>query len=177
MSRKIQAEVVGGETAAPAEFTYGKLLRKALLWVINDRMFSGIRLHGNIKWSPRQLVILAVLWVWSDQRTLVRSFEHGRRLSLAMFGSVAVTTYQGLTGALKTWSVQLLPVTQQRLQQLMEAVGGKHWRVGLWVALAVDGSRADTPHEEQRESVLRKELWQREESQIPQEVEEQKEAE
>lgn len=154
MSRKRQAELVGGETAAPAKFTYGKLLRKALLWAINDRMFSDIRLHGNIKWSPRQLVILAVLWVWSDQRTLGRSFDHARRLALAMFGSVAVTTYQGLTGALKTWSVKLLPATQTRLQELMEAVGEKHWRVGIWLALAVDGSRADTPRTKSNEKAF-----------------------
>jgi len=92
--------------------------------------------------------------VWSDKRTLVRSFEHARRLAMAMFGSVAVTTYQGLTSALKTWSVKLLPATRTRLQQLMEDVGGKHWRVGLWVALAVDGSRADTPRTKRNEQAF-----------------------
>ena len=55
-----------------------------------------------------------------------------------MFGKVAVTTYQGLTGALKTWSVKLLPCTQTRLQELLEEVGKEYWQVGLWVALAID---------------------------------------
>jgi len=63
-----------------------------------------------------------------------------------MFGCVAVTTYQGLTGALNTWSPKLLPAIQKRLHKLMEQVGGdEHGRVGLWVALAVDGSRVSTP--------------------------------
>ena len=46
-------------------------------------------------------VILALLWVWSGRRTLTRAFDHAWRLSRVMFGWVAVTTYQGLTGALK----------------------------------------------------------------------------
>ena len=154
MSRKIQAATAVNKQAESTEFTYGELLRKALAWAINDRMFADIQLHGNIKWSPRQIVILAVLWVWSDKRTLVRAFDHARRLSLAMFGEVAVTTYQGLTGALKKWSVKLLPATQQRLQQLMEHVGENHWRIGLWVALAVDGSRIDTPRTKSNEKAF-----------------------
>lgn len=151
MSRKTTQRKISGDCAEPAKATYGRLLRKSLEWAINDRMFADIRLHGNIRWTPRQLVILAVLWVWSDKRTLVRAFVHARRLALTMFGSVAVTTYQGLTGALKTWSGRLLPVTRKRLQTLMEEVGGKHWRVGLWVAQAVDGSRASTPRTKSNE--------------------------
>jgi hypothetical protein len=154
MSRKIQAATAVIKPAKSTKFTYGELLRKALAWAINDRMFADIQLHGNIKWSPRQIVILAVLWVWSDKRTLVRAFDHARGLSLAIFGEVAVTTYQGLTGALKKWSVKLLPATQQRLQQLMEHVGENHWRIGLWVALAVDGSRIDTPRTKSNEKAF-----------------------
>ena len=154
MSRKIQAATAVNKQAESTEFTYGELLRKALAWAINDRMFADMRLHGNIRWSPRQIVILAVLWVWSDKRTLVRAFDHARGLSLAIFGEVAVTTYQGLTGALKKWSVKLLPATQQRLQQLMEQVGENHWRIGLWVALAVDGSRIDTPRTKSNENAF-----------------------
>ena len=59
MSRKTNAADSGSEPAKTTKFTYGELLRKALEWAINDRMFADIHLHGNIKWSPRQLVILA----------------------------------------------------------------------------------------------------------------------
>ena len=145
MSRKTQTAKSANTEKQSQKFTHGDLLRKALTWVLNDSMFADVQLHGNIKWTPKQLVILAVLWVWSGRNTLSRAFVHARRLSLAMFGSVALTTYQGLTGALKKWSVRLLPRTQQRMQELMEEVGGEHWRLGLWVALAVDGSRASTP--------------------------------
>lgn len=153
MSRKTKA-ATSADTKRSTKFTHGDLLRKALTWVFNDRMFGDVQLHGNIKWTPKQLVILAVLWVWSDKRTLSRSFVHARRLSLVMFSSVGVTTFQGLTGALKKWSFKLLPRTQRQLHALMEEVGGEHWRIGLWVALAVDGSRSSTPRTKSNEEAF-----------------------
>jgi hypothetical protein len=101
MSRKTQTAKSANTEKQSQKFTHGDLLRKALTWVLNDSMFADVQLHGNLKWTPKQLVILAVLWVWSGRNTLSRAFVHARRLSLAMFGSVALTTYQGLTGALK----------------------------------------------------------------------------
>ena len=135
-------------------YTYGELLKKSLSWIVNDHMFADITLHGNVKWRPAQLVILAVLWVWSDKNTLTKSFGHAKRLAVSMFGEVAVTTYQGLTGALKTWSAALLPPVRRQLHQLMQETGRQHWRIGLWLALAVDGSRTDTPRTKSNENAF-----------------------
>lgn len=154
MSRKMETAESITIRKSSAKFTHGDLLRKALVWVINDRMFANVRMHGHTRWNPKQIVILAVLWVWSDKSTLVRAFIHARRLSLAMFGSVGVTTYQGLMGALKRWSTVLLPKTQKRLQDLMEDVADEHWRIGLWVPLAVDGSRVSTPRTKSNEKAF-----------------------
>ena len=63
-------------------------------------------------------------------------------------------TLQGLTWALKKWSVILLPRTRQRMHELREEVGDEHWRIGLWVALAVDGSRASTPRAKSNEQAF-----------------------
>ena len=62
-----------------------------------------------------------------------------------MLGRVAVGTYQGLTGALVTWTGRFLPLLWQRLHQLMEECGDKFWRIGKWVPVAFDGSRVSTP--------------------------------
>lgn len=145
MSRKTQTTTSVDAKKKSPKFTHGDLLRKALTWLLNDRIFADIKLHGNISWTPKQLVIVAILWVWSDKSTLSRAYVHARRLSLVMFGSVAIKSFPGMTGALKTWTFQLLPRVQQRMQELMNEVSGDHWRVGLWLALAVDGSRASTP--------------------------------
>ena len=121
------------------------LLRRSLDWVLDDELFAGVVFHGNIRWKACQLVALAVLWVWSDHATLTGAFAQAVSIARTMFGSVALTTYQGLTKALRSWTAILLPVLWARLHQRMEQCGGAHWRFGRWLPLAVDGSRISTP--------------------------------
>jgi hypothetical protein len=45
-------------------------LERALAWIINESIFSSMTLHGNTTWTTSQLVVLAVLWVWSDKVSL-----------------------------------------------------------------------------------------------------------
>lgn len=120
-------------------------LRRAVKWIINDEIFSHLRFHGNTNWVASQLVILAVFWVWSDNPSLVAAFSEAHQLVVRLFGSAAVSSYQGLTKALMTWTSTLLPCLWNRLHELMERCDGKSWRVGVWVVLAVDGSRFSVP--------------------------------
>jgi hypothetical protein len=76
---------------------------------------------------------------------LTGAFDDARELAAEMFGEVAVTTYQGLMGAMRVYTDQLLSLVWSRVQALMEKVGGEHWRIGPWLPLAVDGSRVTTP--------------------------------
>jgi Transposase DDE domain len=124
---------------------WADLLKRSLTWVVNERIFEQLARHGNTSWLASQLVVLAVLWVWSDQSTLTGAFGEAKQVSLTMFGQVALNSYQGLTGALVTWTGRLLPLLWSRLHALMEQAGKEHWRIGRWLALAVDGSRATTP--------------------------------
>ena len=50
--------------------------------------------HGNTKWVAKQLVMLAVLWVWSEKSQLTAAFEEAAIWSRRLFGSVAVGSYQ-----------------------------------------------------------------------------------
>jgi Transposase DDE domain len=120
-------------------------LQRALAWIVNENIFSPMTLHGNTTWTTGQLVVLAVLWVWSDRGTLTGAFAHAKQLALSMLGKVALTSYQGLSNALVTWTPTLLPLIQRRLHALMEQIGGDYWRIGGWLPLAVDGSRITTP--------------------------------
>jgi hypothetical protein len=120
-------------------------LERALAWIVNESIFSPMTLHGNTTWTTSQLVVLAVLWVWSDKGTLTGAFGHAKQLALSMLGKVALTSYQGLSNALVTWTPSLLPLIQRRLHALMEQIGGDYWRIGGWLPLAVDGSRITTP--------------------------------
>jgi hypothetical protein len=127
-------------------------LRRALAWIIDEKIFSQLTFHGNTTWAASQLAVLAVLWVWSDKGTLTGAFEHAKHLAMSMLGQVALTTYQGLTKALVTWTGPLLPLIQGRLHNLMEKIGGGHWRIDGWLPLAVDGSRTTTPRTQSNEA-------------------------
>jgi hypothetical protein len=132
----------------------GETLRAAVSWIVDQEIFKHLKLHGNTKWVAAELVVLAVLWVWSDHPCLTGAFAEAYEWSMKMFGHAAVGSYQALTGALVTWTPQLLPLLWSRLHVLMEQCGGKYWRIGKWLPLAIDGSRVSTPRTEANEKAF-----------------------
>ena len=129
----------------------GTTLRAAVTWIVDAKIFAHLPVHGNTSWQMLDLVLLAVVWVWSADHTLTGAFAEAQRWSLQVVGRAAVHTYQGLLKALVTWTATLLPLLWQRLQQRMEEQSAQHWRVGLWLALAVDGSRISVPRTKDNE--------------------------
>lgn len=142
--RKKTVKATGGRRPAKQP-VHGETLRSAVTWIVNEKSFQNLKFHGNTTWRVCDLIILAVLWVWSDHATLTGAFGEAHGWSLKMLGHAAVGSYQGLTGALVSVSGTLLPVLWARMQGLMERHGGAHWRVAGWLPLAVDGSRVSTP--------------------------------
>ena len=142
--RKKMAKTTVGRRQAKQPVN-GETLRTAVTWIVNEKSFQNLKFHGNTTWLVCDLIILAVLWVWSDHATLTGAFVEAHGWSLKMLGRAAVGSYQGLTGALVSVTDTLLPVLWARMQSLMEQHGGEHWRVAGWLPLAVDGSRVSTP--------------------------------
>lgn len=132
------------DTPRPAN-TNGEDLRRALNWIVSDRMFSDLRLHGNTAWTGAALVRLAVLWVWSPESSLVAAANDAIEGATKIFGSSAVASYQALTNALRRYSDQLFPVLYARLHGLMRECDHGRFRIGRWLVLAVDGSRIKAP--------------------------------
>ena len=145
MSRRTDAGQPVPTTGQHAHVVNGTTLRQALAWISDAGLFDHLQLPGHTKWQPVNLVGLAVLGVWSESATRTGAFAAALRWTLDLFGTAAVHRYQGLTGALATWSAQLVPLRQQRLQAGMRECGHECWRIGRWLALAVDGSRVRTP--------------------------------
>jgi hypothetical protein len=125
--------------------TQGEQMANALDWIVNDKIFADVQLHGNVKWFVLDLVRVAVLWVWSSKHTLVESANDAIEKSRELFSSVGIKSYQVLTNALVKYTSQILPPLQKRMHQLMENVNSSGFRMGLWVVLAVDGSRLNVP--------------------------------
>ena len=87
---------------ARSQVVWADLLQRSLAWVVSEKIFEELPRHGNTSWLASELVMLAVLWVWSDRSTLTGALGDAKQLSLTMFGQVALTSYQGFTAALVT---------------------------------------------------------------------------
>lgn len=129
-------------------------VQNALKWLIDERIFVGISLHGNTSWQCHSLVCLALLWIWSTTPQLTEAFIDARSKAEKLLVPITLTTYQGLMKALVSASHKLMPVLQSRVHDLMSKIGGKHMRVGRWVAIAVDGSRETAPRTVSNEAVF-----------------------
>jgi hypothetical protein len=142
----------------PPAKTNGHDLRRALDWVVSDRIFTNLQLHGNVQWMPSALVGLAVFGVWSSQPGLVEAAKEAIALVAKLYGSnaVAVASYQALTTALVRYTPQLLPALWNHLQTLMQQTSPAGWRVGKWLVLACDGSRLSVPRTQPNEERFNK---------------------
>jgi hypothetical protein len=129
----------------------GAQLKRALTWIVDAGSFADLRLHGNVKWIPQHLVMLAVLLAWSSAPTMTECFKKAAKLSKKLFGVLAVDTFQGLVRALVTYGPQLIPRLWTRFHVLMEQIAPQHFRIGKWLPLAVDGSRFTTPRTKSNE--------------------------
>jgi hypothetical protein len=124
---------------------HARQMRHSLRWLLRQSSVQSLPRHGNTSWQPAELISLALFWVWSAAPQLTEAFVEAREHAHGLFGRAAVTTYQGLVGALQTWTATLVPLLQQRIQALAEQFGGVHFRVGRWCAIAIDGSRCSAP--------------------------------
>jgi hypothetical protein len=149
-----QRKVGGKYQAAPQSVRHIDLLHRALGWIVGEKIFNLSGIHGNTSWQVSHLITLALLWAWSDQSQLTKAFEEGRLAALISFPDLSLHTYQGFIRALTTWTERFKPVLWSRLWVLMEQGGGKYWRLGEFLALAVDGSRITVPRTKENEQAF-----------------------
>jgi hypothetical protein len=131
--------------SVPSPRTNGDDLRRALDWIVNDRMFAHLRLHGNTGCTSAALVRLAVFWVWSSESSLVAAADDAIACVKRVFGNSPVASYQALTNALHRYSSQVVPILSTRMQGLMKDCDDDKFRIGRWLVLAIDGSRLKVP--------------------------------
>ncbi len=155
MGRKQRAKARRFSSAqVKAQICNVDLLQRALTWIVRGEIFDHLPKHGNTSWQPTQLIVLAILWVWSDQSQLTKAYEEGRRAALKFYEALTLASYQGFIRALTSWTEQLRPLLWLRLQQLMEQVAGVYWRRGEFLVLAVDGSRVSVPRTKSNEQAF-----------------------
>lgn len=126
-------------------------LREAIGWFMPTESLQDLKMHGNTKWHPAQLISLVLLWTWTVKDSLTDGFDDAYRSTRQLYGECPLTTYQGMAGAMLKWTGKLMPLLQRRLHQLIVKIGGRHARVGRWSAIAIDGSRVSTPRTKSNE--------------------------
>jgi hypothetical protein len=110
-----------------------------------DAIFAKVKLHGNTTWSPSSLVWLALCWAWSESRNLTDAFTESVGCCQKMLACSPLTTYQGFMGAMTRWTSTFVPLLCRALQERMQEIGGKFWRIDQWIPIAFDGSRSTAP--------------------------------
>lgn len=130
-------------------------LTAMLEWLLPDAgIFSEVKLHGNTTWLPKSLVWLALCWAWSESRNLTDAFTEAVGCCKIISTSSALSTYQGFMGAMTRWTSVFINLLCLLLQQRMEEIGGKFWRIGRWVPIAFDGSRSTAPRTKTNEKAF-----------------------
>jgi hypothetical protein len=154
MAKRTDSRKTASQNKKRKQPVNGETLRDAVVWAVDAKIFTKLKFHGNTTWQVLDLVVLAVVWVWSDSPQLTGAFAQAQHWSMQVLGRAALESYQGLLRALVTWTASLLPLLWGCLHELMEKHGGKHWRVGRWLALAVDGSRVSVPRTKENEAAF-----------------------
>jgi hypothetical protein len=154
-SRTRKKRVKQSRRRAKTPATHNQSLQALREWFLpDDSIFSKLRFHGNSKWLPLALVWLALCWAWCETRNVTDAFDEAVLACQKMFGAAPVSTYQGFMGALVTWTPGFIPLLRAVLQQRMEQIGGKFWRIDDWVPIAFDGSRSTAPRSKSNEAAL-----------------------
>lgn len=153
MARKKPARKQAQQRRRP--LTNKNCFEKLWKWFLpNESIFSTIKFHGNSKWTPACLVWLALCWAWSPVRNLTDAFSESLSMCRKMFTCTPLSTYQGFMGALVRWTAKLLPLLQRLVQQRMEEMESKFWRIDDWAAFAFDGSRDTAPRTKSNEAAF-----------------------
>lgn len=128
-------------------------LQRALRWLLSGVSLSGILFRADCTWTPRSLVCAALLWVWSDEKTLGERFATSRKIIRILFGEQAepATSYQAFIKLLRKWTEPLLQVLQVGFRQRMVQALACVWEVEGWLVFTADGSKVDVPRTRKNE--------------------------
>lgn len=97
---------------------------------------------------------MALLFCWSEKLCVTDGFCETVKRCKTLGFTIALTTYQGFMLALARNLGQLMPLLILHLQQKMQEVGGKFYRIADYVPIAFDGSRNSAPRTESNENEL-----------------------
>lgn len=134
------------------ERTHAEDLLCALQWVTAHINWSSITWRAECTWTPRWLVYAALLWAWSDEKTLTDRFRIARKIICHLLGEQdqPAGSYQAFTKLLCKWTGPLLALLVEAFRQRARSLE-QTWLVLGWLVFAADGSRMQTPRTRRNE--------------------------
>jgi hypothetical protein len=116
-------------------------------WLFVGVNWRSIRFRDDCTWKPMQLATAALLWAWSDEKTLADRFAAARKITRRTTAKQdePATSYQAFTKLLCKWTLPLLAVLGEAFRARMRQSFASVWTVAGWVVFACDGSRVDVP--------------------------------
>jgi hypothetical protein len=152
-----------GRTSFPCHL---QALKDALLWLLKAGDLSAIQFRDDCTWSPLGLIFAALLWTWSDEKTLKERFSIARKICFKALGRSALGprkykkgtarmpagSYQAFMKILRTWTTTLALQLMVVFRQRMRAELPDRLLIAGYEVVAVDGSRLDLPRTESNES-------------------------
>ena len=101
----------------------------------------------RIRWTDRLLTVMALLMGWQAASSLRDAFENCWQVVTKLYPTRrrGGHSYEGFIKALEGRSGRLLPLVTAALRRAVRQVAGRHWKIGGWVVMGVDGSRFECP--------------------------------
>jgi hypothetical protein len=114
---------------------------------------NGIALRAECTWTPQTLVFAALLWAWSDEKTLIERFATARKIIINRYAQQPepAGSYQAFIKMLCKWTEPLRQALSTAFRQRMAQTLAAVWMVEGWLVFAVDGSRVDVPRTRKNE--------------------------
>ena len=130
-----------------AQRTCADDLFQALRWILTGVHWRSVRFREDCTWTPWQLAVAALLWAWSDEKTLGDRFAAARKITHRSMveQDEPAKSYQAFIKLLSKWTTPLLAALSEAFRTRMRQTLASVWTVADWVVLAADGSRLDVP--------------------------------
>jgi len=122
-------------------------LHQALKWIVRGISFASIAFRRDCTWTPRSLVFAALLWAWSDEKTLTERFAISWKIIRFHLGEQheLAGSYQAFIKLLKKWTTPLRHLLVAEFRKRTAGGLAAVWKVKGWLVFAVDGSRVAVP--------------------------------
>jgi Transposase DDE domain len=133
--------------------THAGQLLLALVWLFGGVSLNCIGLRQDCTWTAQTLMYAAILWAWSDEKTLGDRFAVARKIIMFWFPGQPqpAESYQAFVKLLRKWTDPLIERLKTVFRRRMKALLTDVWLVAGFAVFACDGSRVDVPRTRRNE--------------------------